>query len=429
MEVLKVGLKTALKEGAEVMLPPSKSLSNRALLLSSLGRGRCLVRNVLKSDDTARMLEALQDLGVSLEVKDSGDVLIEGLGSLFECSKPLTLDLGNAGTAMRPLCAALALSSGSFTLTGVKRMMQRPIGHLVEALRTMGCNIQYLKDEGFPPLKIEGTRVESAQTVIDGSASSQFISALLMTGPCLKGGLKLEVAGTLISKPYVDLTISLMEQFGAAVKRDSYRLFEVAGTGYCNPPEALIEGDASSASYFMAMGAIAGSIAIRGIGSKSVQGDLKFARVLQKMGADIRVNEDEILVHKSKLHGIDIDMNDMPDAAMTLIPLCLYADGPVAVRNVGSWRVKETDRIAALAREMRKVGVKVEEGPDYLMVDGSVRNREIPQFATYDDHRMAMCLSLVAFDRPVLIEDPKCTKKTFPGYFEVFDKLCTKADL
>lgn len=428
MEVLKVGLKTALKEGAEVMLPPSKSLSNRALLLASLGRGRCLVRNVLKSDDTARMIGALQALGVSLEVKDAGDVLIEGTGSLFESGKPLTLDLGNAGTAMRPLCAALALSSGTFTLTGVERMMQRPIGHLVEALRAMGCKIEYLKNEGFPPLKIEGTAVENAQTVIDGSASSQFISALLMTGPCLKGGLKLKVAGTLISKPYVDLTISLMEQFGAKVKREGYEFFEVLGTGYSNPPEALIEGDASSASYFMAMGAIAGPIVIYGAGSKSEQGDLKFADVLSQMGADIKVNEDCIIVNKSNLHGIDIDMNDMPDAAMTLIPLCLYADGPVAVRNVGSWRVKETDRIAALAKEMRKVGVKVEEGPDYLVVDGSVRNREIPQFATYDDHRMAMCLSLVAFDRPVLIEDPDCTKKTFPGYFEVFDRLCLGAD-
>lgn len=423
MQELRLARKTALAEGACVTVPPSKSLSNRALLMAALGRGECLVRNVLKSDDTERMLEALTALGVTLTRLEDGAVMVHGQGGLFKTSKPLTLDLGNAGTAMRPLCAALAFSEGTFTLTGEARMLERPIGPLTEALKELGASIEYLNNDGFPPLKIRGACPHSHSVHISGSTSSQFVTALLMTGPLLEGGLEIRVQGDLISKPYVDLTLSLMQRFGAKVSREGYVRFNVEGTGYVNPKEITVEGDASSASYFLALGALLGSLTVKGLGRNSVQGDVHFAGVLKKMGADITLHGESIEVKKSALKGIDIDMNDMPDAAMTLIPLALFTDGPVTVRNVASWRVKETDRLSALATEMAKLGVKVEQGADYLSVDGSVRNAITPVFATYNDHRMAMCLSLIAADREVVIEDPDCCRKTFPGYFDIFNAL------
>lgn len=412
----------------EVSLPGSKSLSNRALLLSALAAGRTELRGVLRSDDTERMLQALQALGVSLSV-DGDRVQLTGPGGGF-CRQGDTLELflGNAGTVMRPLCAALALSQGSFVLTGEPRMLQRPIGALVEALQSMGCSITYLQEPGFPPLQITGSATKTAEVEVSGSTSSQFISALLMAAP-LTAGLRVRVKGELISKPYVAMTLRLMERFGARVQADGDRAFTVAGGGYRSPGTFQVEGDASGATYFLAAGALAGRVTVHGIGRVSVQGDTRFAAVLEQMGAVIEWGDNSITASRgaAPLHGIEIDMNDMPDAAMTLVPLALYTDGPVVVTNIGSWRVKETDRIAAMAAEMRKLGVKVETGADYIAVDAAGRSagEELPCFDTYNDHRMAMAMSLAAFDRAVVINDPGCTSKTFPGYFELFNTVCS----
>lgn len=415
-------LKKINKVEGQVILPGSKSLSNRALLLSALASGRTRLLNVLKSDDTARMIEALQKLDVHLSVNTSS-VDVEGLGGCFDKGlNQVELDLGNAGTAMRPLAAALAVSKGQFKLTGEARMMERPIGPLTEALKELGLRIEYLNNDGYPPLLIHGTKPARHETSIDGSLSSQFISALLMTAPVC-GGLKIRVEGDLISKPYVDLTVALIEKFGARVKRRGYNEFDVADTGYTSPGSYLIEGDASAATYFAAAAAVCGKVEIYGVGANSLQGDAQFFDVLAKMGAKVKRLENSVVVEKGDLKGIDIDLNNMPDAAMTLVPLSLYTKGPVTITNIGSWRIKETDRIDAMATEMRKLGVKVESGRDFISIDASVRNKETPVFDTYNDHRMAMCMSLVALDRDIIINNPDCTSKTFPGYFKVLSSI------
>jgi 3-phosphoshikimate 1-carboxyvinyltransferase len=412
-----------------VTLPGSKSLSNRALLCAALSEGRTALLNLLKSDDTARMIESLKTLGV--QVAERGTACeVDGLGHAFDIGlNSVKLDLGNAGTAMRPLCAALSFSQGRFVLTGSKRMFERPIGPLCEALRSLGVHIDYLNNPGFPPLLIRGCpNPKSHEASIDGSLSSQFITALLLAAP-LAGGLKIKVRGELISKPYVDLTVRLMERFGIRISRKGYSEFAIPeGSRFESPGSCLIEGDATAATYFAAAAAIAGKVEIYGITPDSVQGDAKFLDVLAGMGAKVTRLEHSVVVERQgRLKGIDIDMNAMPDAAMTLVPLALYTDGPVTVRNIASWRVKETDRIEAMAAEMRKLGVKVETGEDFISVDASQRNSETPVFDTYDDHRMAMCLSLCAFDRDIVINDPQCVGKTFPGYFKELAAVAKKA--
>lgn len=406
----------------KVIIPGSKSLSNRALLVSSLAKGNTTLLNVLKSDDTARMIEALQTLSVKLNV-NMNKIDIQGNEGVFSgdlCQKELYL--GNAGTAMRPLCSVLSVSKGVYKLTGEPRMMERPIGPLTEALKSIGLNIEYLNNDGFPPLLIRGSEVTSHEVSISGTTSSQYISALLMTGPVC-GGLKINIVGDLISKPYVDLTIDLIEKFGAKVLRNGYKEFEVLPTGYISPSTYLIEGDATSATYFAAAAAIAGEVEIYGLSKNSVQGDFKFFSVLEKMGAKVTYLENSVIVKKDKLHGIDIDMNAMPDAAMTLVPMALYTDSPVTIRNIASWRVKETDRIQAMVNEMSKLGVCVSSGNDYISIDASQRNNITPSFDTYNDHRMAMCMSLVAFDREININDPECINKTFPTYFNLLNSV------
>lgn len=406
----------------KVIIPGSKSLSNRALLVSSLAKGNTTLLNVLKSDDTARMIEALQTLSVKLNV-NMNKIDIQGNDGVFSgdlCQKELYL--GNAGTAMRPLCSVLSVSKGVYKLTGEPRMMERPIGPLTEALKSIGLNIEYLNNDGFPPLLIRGSEVTSHEVSISGTTSSQYISALLMTGPVC-GGLKINIVGDLISKPYVDLTIDLIEKFGAKVLRNGYKEFEVLPTGYTSPSTYLIEGDATSATYFAASAAIAGEVEIYGLSKNSVQGDFKFFSVLEKMGAKVTYLENSVIVKKDKLHGIDIDMNAMPDAAMTLVPMALYTDSPVTIRNIASWRVKETDRIQAMVNEMSKLGVCVSSGNDYISIDASQRNNITPSFDTYNDHRMAMCMSLVAFDREININDPECINKTFPTYFNLLKSV------
>lgn len=406
----------------KVIIPGSKSLSNRALLVSSLAKGNTTLLNVLKSDDTARMIEALQTLSVKLNV-NMNKVDIQGNDGVFSgdlCQKELYL--GNAGTAMRPLCSVLSVSKGVYELTGEPRMMERPIGPLTEALKSIGLNIEYLNNDGFPPLLIRGSQVKNHEVSISGTTSSQYISALLMTAPVC-GGLKIKIVGDLISKPYVDLTIDLIEKFGAKVIRNGYKEFEVLPTGYTSPTTYLIEGDATSATYFAAAAAIAGEIEIYGLSKSSVQGDFKFFSVLEKMGANVTYLENSVIVKKDELHGIDIDMNAMPDAAMTLVPMALYTDSPVTIRNIASWRVKETDRIQAMVNEMSKLGVCVSSGNDYISIDATQRNNITPSFDTYNDHRMAMCMSLVAFDREININDPECINKTFPTYFNLLKSV------
>ncbi len=402
-----------------VTLPGSKSLSNRALLLAALSKGHCELLNLLKSDDTARMIDALKTLGVKL-TQHGSSCEVEGIGKSFDIGlNTLNLDLGNAGTAMRPLCAALAFSRGVFRLTGEQRMLERPIGPLCEALKSCGIHIDYLNNDGYPPLMVRGAKALRSEIEIDGSLSSQFITALLMAAP-LAGGLKIKVSGDLISKPYVDLTCALMQNFGVSVQRRGYSEFSVKPDQYyCSPATYMIEGDATGATYFAAAAAIAGKVEIYGLGKHSTQGDTRFLEVLERMGADVIRGDTSVTVSKAeKLHGIEIDMNSMPDAAMTLVPMALYTDSPVTITNIASWRVKETDRIEAMACEMSKLGVKVESGEDFISIDASQRNADIPVFSTYNDHRMAMCMSLIAFDRDIVINDPECVGKTFPSYFK-----------
>lgn len=423
METLHLNKKS--KISGSITLPGSKSLSNRALLLSAVARGTTRLHNLLRSDDTSRMIDALKALGVNL-YEDGDAMVVEGIGSAFKCDaeKRIVLDLGNAGTAMRPLCAMLSISEGCFELTGEVRMMERPIGPLSEALKTLGLSIEYLNNPGFPPLLIHGSQVKNHEVHVDGSTSSQFISALLMAAP-LCGGLTIRVDGDLISKPYVDLTIALIEKFGAKVTRQGYRSFTVAAGDYVSPVDYLVEGDASGATYFCAAAAIAGEITVNGIGEESTQGDINFLKVLEMMGAKVERFKSCVKVYKApELLGIDIDMNNMPDAAMTLVPMALYTKGKVRITNIASWRVKETDRIAAMVKEMSKLGVKVNSGEDFIEIDASVRNQDEVTFDTYNDHRMAMSMSLAVFDRDININDPECTKKTFPDYFGLFSKVC-----
>ena len=410
----------------EVNLPGSKSVSNRALLLAALAKGTTRLTNLLDSDDIRHMLNALTTLGVQYQLsEDKTECVVEGLGQPFSVSEPVELFLGNAGTAMRPLAAALCLGEGEYVLTGEPRMKERPIGHLVTALQDAGADIEYLENENYPPLKIVGTGLKSGTVSIDGSISSQFLTAFLMSAPLAEGEVRINIEGDLVSKPYIDITLDIMKQFGVNVINNDYQEFVIpAGQHYVAPGDFLVEGDASSASYFLAAAAIkGGEVKVTGIGKNSIQGDIQFADALEKMGAEIEWGDDYVIARAGKLKGIDMDYNHIPDAAMTIATTALFAEGTTAIRNVYNWRVKETDRLSAMATELRKVGAEVEEGEDYIIV------KPVPQLKhaaidTYDDHRMAMCFSLVALsDTPVTINDPKCTSKTFPDYFDKLKSL------
>lgn len=408
-----------------VHLPGSKSISNRVLLLAALAQGETQISNLLHSDDIEHMLNALTALGVSYQLSDcKSKCVVQGLGGLFNHPAPLELFLGNAGTAMRPLTAALAASNVDVTLTGEPRMYERPIGHLVDALRQLGADIDYLQQDGFPPLRIRGKALQAGRISIDGSISSQFLTAVLMIAPLLPADSEIEIIGDLVSKPYIDITLALMSRFGVEVQNQNYQRFVIRGQQqYQSPGHWLVEGDASSASYFLAAAAIGGSIKVTGIGKHAVQGDIRFADALEAMGATVEWGDDYISVTRNQLNGIDRDYNAIPDAAMTIATTALFAKGPTLIRNVYNWRVKETDRLHAMATELRKVGAEIEEGDDYIKVTppAVIQHASI---ATYNDHRMAMCFSMLAFaDCGVTIEDPDCTRKTFPQYFEVFSGL------
>ncbi len=411
-----------------ITLPGSKSISNRTLLLAALANGVTEIRGLLVSDDTARMLEALEKLGVKLEKLSETDWKVTGCGGNFP-NKNAELFLGNAGTAFRPLTAALALSEGNYTLSGVPRMHERPIGDLVDALRQIGANIEYVENEGFPPLKISPAKINASKPIqIRGDVSSQFLTALLMALPLTGKAATIQVIGELISKPYIEITLNLMKQFGIEVAHDGWQQFTVpANVRYQSPQVVFVEGDASSASYFLAAGAIAGRMSIFGITKNSIQGDIQFAEEIKKMGAEIEYHDDHVYVERAKsdkLKAIDLDCNHIPDAAMTLAIMALFADGTTTLRNIASWRVKETDRIVAMATELRKVGANVEEGADYIKINPPAKLTPNAVIDTYDDHRMAMCFSLVSLGGvPITINDPKCVAKTFPNYFEEFAKI------
>ena len=411
--------------GGEVALPGSKSISNRVLLLAALCDGPTLVHDLLDSDDTRVMLEALRALGCG--IRSVGPALeVTGFGSRGPV-RHARLFLGNAGTAMRPLAAALAVLGGSYELSGVPRMHERPIGDLVDALRQLGCGIDYLGQDGFPPLCVGGGAVAvTGPITVRGDVSSQFLTALLLALPLVaKQDIVIEVAGELISRPYVDITLNLLARFGVAVRRDGWQRFTIpAGSRYRSPGEVHVEADASSASYFAAVGAIAHGPGIRiaGVGADSIQGDIRFLDALQQMGAKVSSGPNWVLVRRGAwpLQPVDLDCNHIPDAAMTLAVLALFAPGTTTLRNIASWRVKETDRLAAMATELRKLGATVEEGSDFLRISPPVQWRPA-SIATYDDHRVAMCFALAAFNParlPVRIQDPKCVAKTFPDYFE-----------
>ena len=422
-----------------VRLPGSKSISNRVLLLAALCEGQTTVRDLLDSDDTRVMLQALRQLGCGVVV-DGTTAVIDGLGGRARQPRA-ELFLGNAGTAMRPLTAALAVLGGDYALSGIPRMHERPIGDLVDALRALGCNVQYLGQDGFPPLHIGQPNLRLDQPIsVRGDVSSQFLTALLMALPLAAQAqdIVIDVVGELISKPYIEITLQLLARFGVKVQRDGWARFVIpAGSRYRSPGEINVEADASSASYFIAAGALSASasgpngLKIEGVGEASIQGDIRFVEAARLMGAQIDSGPNWLRAERGAwpLKAIDLDCNHIPDAAMTLGVMALYADGPSTLRNIASWRVKETDRIAAMAAELRKLGAEVEEGADFIRITPpSVW--QAASLHTYDDHRMAMCGSLAAFNAaglPVRIEDPKCVAKTFPDYFETLFELAETA--
>ncbi|CAB4269731.1 unnamed protein product [Prunus armeniaca] len=424
-----------------IKLPGSKSLSNRILLIAALSEGKTVVDNLLDSDDIHYMLGALKTLGLNVEEdKANKQAVVEGCGGQFplgnESGDEVQLFLGNAGTAMRPLTAAVVAAGGHsrYVLDGVPRMRERPIGDLVAGLKQLGADVDCFLGTNCPPVRVIGKGgLPGGKVKLSGSISSQYLTALLMAAPLALGDVEVEIIDKLISIPYVEMTLKLMKRFGVTVEHsDSWDQFFIrGGQKYKSPGNAFVEGDASSASYFLAGAAVTGgTVTVEGCGTSSLQGDVKFAEVLEKMGAKVTWRENSVTVtgpqrnsSKKHLKAVDVNMNKMPDVAMTLAVVALFADGPTAIRDVASWRVKETERMIAICTELRKLGAIVEEGPDYCVITPPER-LNVTAIDTYDDHRMAMAFSLAACgDVPVTINDPGCTRKTFPDYFEVLGKF------
>jgi 3-phosphoshikimate 1-carboxyvinyltransferase len=432
-----IDLAPASRAQGSVILPGSKSISNRMLLLAALAEGTTDIRELLASDDTHVMLMALQKLGVHwTQHGESQDYTVTGTGGTLPVHSA-DLFMGNAGTAIRPLTAALAAIGGDYTVHGVARMHERPIGDLVDALNASGAKIDYTGNPGFPPLRIHRGNLHPRRMQVRGNVSSQFLTALLMAGPLMAKHepLTIEVVGELISKPYIEITLNLLARFFIDVERDAWAAFTIPpGQMYKSPGRIHVEGDASSASYFLAAGAIAGGpVRVEGVGRASIQGDVRFVEALQQMGATITMGENWIEAKANgPLKAIDADFNHIPDAAMTIAVAALYADGTSTLRNIASWRVKETDRLAAMATELRKLGALVDEGADTLRVTPPAALTPAA-IDTYDDHRMAMCFSLASLDgvlrggTAVRINDPKCVAKTFPDYFDAFARIVRPA--
>ena len=429
-------LKPVMHVEGVVRLPGSKSISNRILLLAALAEGTTTIIDLLASDDTLVMLGALRALGVQWHQEEQSDPHtlhqvhhVQGVNGVLP-NASADLFMGNAGTAIRPLTAALAVLGGDYTLHGVARMHERPIGDLVDALNEIGAQISYTGEPGYPPLNIGRGHIHTERLSVRGNVSSQFLTAVLMAAPLMatEHSVTIDVVGELISKPYIEITLNLMRRFGVAVTQNGWQSFTIdAGQSYRSPGTIHVEGDASSASYFLAAGAIAGGpVRVEGVGRDSIQGDVRFVAALERMGATITMGENWIEARANgPLLAIDADFNHIPDAAMTIAIAALYAEGTSTLRNIGSWRVKETDRIAAMATELRKLGAVVEEGADYLSVTPPAA-LAAATIDTYDDHRMAMCFSLASLDgaarrgNAIRINDPKCVAKTFPDYFAAF---------
>lgn len=423
-----LNLNPATRAAGNITLPGSKSISNRILLLAALASGITDIQALLASDDVERMLDALRILGITLQQSAAHDWHVTGSNGQFP-NKQAELFMGNAGTVIRPLTAVLALSAGHYTLSGVPRMHARPIGDLVAALQQAGANIRYLGQHGFPPLAIAPAEINLERPIaVRGDVSSQFLTALLMALPLTGKAATITVSGELISKPYIEITLKLMQRFGVTVERDGWQSFVIpANSRYQSPGRILVEGDASSASYFLAAGAIGkGPVRVHGIDHSSIQGDVRFSEALALMGATINTGENwiEASAGPGRLKAIDLDCNHIPDAAMTLAVAALFAEGTSCLRNIASWRVKETDRLAAMTTELQKLGAAVEQGADYLAITPPTVLTPHVAINTYDDHRMAMCFSLAALGNiPLTINDPGCVAKTFPDYFEHFATL------
>lgn len=421
----KLTLSPIQKISGSVVLPGSKSLSNRILLLSMLAEGKTEIQNLLDSDDVRRMVEGLETLGIQLEENRAENLItVSGTSGIIPV-KETTLMLGNAGTAIRPLTAAMTLGHGRFVLDGVQRMRERPIIDLINGLSQLGANLRCINGTDCPPVEVIAEGLPGGITRLSGAISSQYLTAILLAAPYADKEVQIEITDKLVSVPYVEMTLRLMQSFGVSVNHENFRLFHIPRQTYRSPGNIFVEGDASSASYFLAGAAITkGSVTVKGCGTDSLQGDARFAEVLEKMGAKVEWEPQQVKLTGNSLNGIDVDMNQMPDAAMTLAVAALFASGPTAIRNIYNWRVKETERLQAVSTELRKLGAEVEEGYDYLVIQPpeQIRKAEID---TYDDHRMAMAFSLAACgSSPVTINNPGCVSKTFPDYFEVLNGLC-----
>jgi 3-phosphoshikimate 1-carboxyvinyltransferase len=409
-----------------VTIPGSKSISNRALLLAAMAEGQTRITNLLDSDDVSFMLAALDRLGVRIEPAEDAHVVHGRGGPLVARDVSLELNLGLAGTALRPLAAALTTGRGRFVLDGTSRMRERPVAPLVDGLRQLGAVIDYLSEDGYPPIRVTGTGLNGGRVTMRGDLSSQFLTSLLMSAPLAAGPVVVDIEGEQVSKPYLAITVHLMAQFGVTVEHRDFQHFEIQPATYRSPATLLVEGDASSATYFLAAGAIAGpGVTVFGIGSDSVQGDVAFVDVLTAMGAEVTRQPASITVRPGRLRGVDMDLNGIPDAAMTVAVLALFAEGTTTIRNIYNWRVKETDRLAAMSTELRKLGATVVEGIDFISITPP-KALTPATIETYGDHRMAMCFALACLGAvPVTIQDPDCVAKTFPSYFEAFEALRT----
>lgn len=421
----KLTLSPIHKISGNVVLPGSKSLSNRILLLSMLSEGKTEIQNLLDSDDVRRMVEALETLGIQLEENRAENfITVSGTSGIIP-AKEATLMLGNAGTAIRPLTAAMTLGHGRFVLDGVQRMRERPIIDLVNGLSQLGANLRCINGTDCPPVEVIADGLPGGITRLSGVISSQYLTAILLAAPYADKEVQIEITDKLVSVPYVEMTLRLMQSFGVSVNHENFRLFRIPRQTYRSPGSIFVEGDASSATYFLAGAAITkGTVTVKGCGTDGLQGDVRFAEVLEKMGAKVEWEPQQVKLTGNSLNGVDVDMNKMPDAAMTLAVAALFASGPTAIRNIYNWRVKETERLQAVSTELRKLGAEVEEGYDYLVIQPpeQIRKAEID---TYDDHRMAMAFSLAACgESPITINNPGCVSKTFPDYFEVLNGLC-----
>ncbi|CAL4321478.1 3-phosphoshikimate 1-carboxyvinyltransferase [Buchnera aphidicola (Chaitophorus sp. 3695)] len=424
--IKKIILQSPTKIEGDIYLPGSKSITNRALLLAAMSNGTTILKNILYSDDVQYMLNALKKLGIkSILSKNNTSCKIYGQGKSFPVNKNITLFLGNAGTAVRSLLSVLSIKYNNIIITGDKRMQERPIKHLIDALKQGNAKFQYLKKKNNIPVLVKGG-FQGGKIVLNGSISSQFLTGLLLASPTLKNNTKIFIQGNLVSKPYINITIKMMNIFGIKIINDNYKEFLIIGNqNYVSPKKYFIESDASSASYFLSAAAIkGGTVNIFGIEKKSIQGDIKFASVLKKMGAQIVFGKNYIQCSKKELYAIDMDLNDIPDAAMTIAVTALFAKGTTIIRNIYNWRVKETDRLYAMSTELKKVGAIIKEGKDYLIITPP---KKIPtvEINTYNDHRMAMCFSLLSLSgAPIIILNPKCVNKTFPDYFIKFASIC-----